>query len=66
MREKLADFVKRNKEDVWENEDGGVAEFIIVTVIIVGCAVFVLGKIGGAIKNKGNEATNIINGAKFN
>lgn len=46
-------------------EKGSTVEVVIIVAIFAAVAVFVATKIATSIKNKGNEAVDIIDGAKF-
>lgn len=65
MKERVKMLLKEHKENVWDNEEGGMAETVIIIAIFAAAAVFVARMIGDAISNKASDAQNIISGAEF-
>lgn len=66
MKDRMKLLLMSHKENVWDNEEGGMAETVIIIAIFAAAAIFITRALTGAIKDKANEASDIISGADFN
>lgn len=56
---------KEQLNDFMNDEDGSVVDTVIIMAIVALIAVAVMGLLGGALKGKAQDASNVIGSASF-